>query len=187
MTVSSDPYASHPARPATSALRPWWRWLFLPPGVAAVLYGVYGLLTAGSRVPLGSWLTWFVGSALLHDLVIAPIWIGLGWLAVRVLPAAARPAAVVGAAVAGLLAVMALPFVLGVGEDPANPSFLPRDYGRNLLLVDVGVLVAAAVWATVATRHARSSHRRGSIEASSPSHDQCGIRAPSGTTEPSAE
>jgi len=63
----------------------------------------------------------------------------------------------VGAAVAGLLAIVALPFVLGVGEDPANPSFLPRDYGRNLLLVDVGVLVIAAVWATVATLRARST------------------------------
>ena len=110
-------------------------------------------------MPLGSWLTWFVGSALLHDLVIAPIWIGLGWLAARLLPAAARPAAVVGAAVAGLLALIALPFVLGVGADPANPSFLPRDYGRNLLLVDVGVLVVAALWATVATLRARSARR----------------------------
>ena len=155
--VPKDPYASDPARPAASALRPWWRWLFVLPGLAAVVYGVYGLLTAGSRVPLGSWLTWFVGSALLHDLVIAPTWIGLGWLATRVLPAAARPAVVVGAAVAALLALIALPFVLGVGADPANPSFLPRDYGRNLLLVDVGVLVVAATWATVATLRAGSA------------------------------
>ena len=125
------------------------------PGLAAVLYGFYGLLTAGSRVPLGSWLTWFVGSALLHDLVIAPVWIGLGWLAARFLPAAARPAVVIGAAVTGVLTLVALPWVLGVGADPANPSFLPRDYGRNLLLVDVGVLVVAALWATVATRRAR--------------------------------
>jgi hypothetical protein len=132
-------------------LRPWWRWLFVAPGLGAVLYGIYGLLTAGSRVPLGSWLTWFIGSALLNDLVIAPIWIGLGWLAARLLPAAARPALVVGGVVAGLLALIALPFVLGVGVDPANPSFLPRAYGRNLLLVDGGVLVVAALWATVAT------------------------------------
>jgi hypothetical protein len=185
--MTADPYLSDPSRPATSALRPWWRWLFVLPGLAAVLYGVYGLLTAGSRVPLGSWLTWFVGSALLHDVVIAPIWIGLGWLAGRLLPAAARPAIVVGAAVAGLLALIALPFVLGVGEDPANPSFLPRDYGRNLLLVDVGVLVIAGLWAAVATRYARSSDRRGSAGASSPSQDQRGIDTPSGTTAPSAE
>lgn len=142
-------------RPATAARPPWWRWLFVLPGLVAVLYGMYGLLTAGSRVPLGSWLTWFVGSALLHDLVIAPVWIGLGWLATRFLPAAARPAAVVGVAVTGVLTLVALPWVLGVGADPANPSFLPRDYGRNLLLVDAGVLVVAALWAIVATRRAR--------------------------------
>ena len=63
----------------------------------------------------------------------------------------------VGAAVAGVLTLIALPCILGGGADPANPSFLPRDYGRNLLLVDVGVLVAAALWATVATLRARSS------------------------------
>jgi hypothetical protein len=174
-------------RPSTSALTPWWRWLFVLPGVAAVLYGVYGLLTAGSRVPLGSWLTWFIGSALLHDVVIAPVWIGLGWLAARVLPSAARPAIVVGGAVAGFLALIALPFVLGVGADPANPSFLPRAYGRNLLLVDLGVLVVAVLWATVAGRYARSAPRGGSVDDASPSQDQRGMGTPGGTTEPSAE
>jgi len=154
--VPDDPYASDPARPATSALTPWWRWLCVLPGLGAVLYGVYGLLTAGSRVPLDSWLTWFIGSALLHDLVIAPVWIGLGWLAARLLPRAARPALVVGGAVAGLLAVVALPFLLTDGADPANPSFLPRDYGRNLLLLVAAVLLVAAIWATVATLRVRS-------------------------------
>jgi hypothetical protein len=70
----------------------------------------------------------------------------------------------VGAAVAGLLALIALPFVLGGRRRPGEPvvpapglSFLPRDYGRNLLLVDVGVLVVAATWATVATLRAGSA------------------------------
>lgn len=131
----------------------WWRWLFLLPGLAAVGYGASGLLTAD--VPLGAWATWFVGSALLHDLLLAPVWIGLGWLAARVLPRAARPAAVVGGVVAGVLALVALPFVLGYGADPDNPSFLPHDVGRNLLLIVVAVLAVAAVWGTVATVRAR--------------------------------
>ena len=113
--VPGDPYASDPARPATSARGPWWRWLFLLPGLAAVLYGGYGLLTAGERVPLPAWATWFVGSALLNDLVIAPLWIALGWLSTKILPRPARPAAVVGVAVAGVLTLIALPYVLGPG------------------------------------------------------------------------
>jgi hypothetical protein len=150
-----DRYASDPRRPATSALTPWWRWLFLLPGLAAVGYGVRGLLTAGSQVPLDSWLTWFVGSALLNDLVLAPLWIGLGWLSARLLPRAARPAVVVGAAVSGVLALVALPFVLGKGRDPANSSFLPRDYGVTLLVLVLVVWALTAVAAVVAVRRAR--------------------------------
>jgi uncharacterized membrane protein YczE len=154
--VPADPYATDPTRPATSARRPWWRWLFVLPGLAAAGYGIAGLVTAGSRVPLSSWLTWFLGSAMLPDLVIAPVWIGLGWIAARLLPAPARPALVVGAVVTGVLTLVALPFVLGFGADPANPSFLPHAYARNLLLLDVGVLLLATAWAVVATVRARS-------------------------------
>jgi len=154
--VPADPYASDPRRPATSALRPWWRWLFLLPGLAAVGYGVSGLLTAGRRVPLGPWLTWFIGSALLHDLVIAPVWIGLGWLSARLLPRAARPSVMVGVAVSGVVTLVALPFVLGRGADPNNPSFLPRDYGSTLLLLVLAIWAVTAVSAVLAVRRNRS-------------------------------
>lgn len=166
--VPADPYASDPHRPATSARGPWWRWLFVLPGLAALGYGIVGLLGAGDDVPLRSWLTWFVGSALLHDLVIAPVWIGLGWLAARLLPAPARPAAVAGAVVTGVLTLVAVPFVLGYGASPTEPSFLPREYGRNLLLIDAAVLLAAAVWGVVATRRARRHPAPHGTEASSP-------------------
>ncbi|KQS68312.1 hypothetical protein [Modestobacter sp. Leaf380] len=131
---------------------PWWRWLFLAPGLAAVAFGAYGLLTAGGAIPLGSWLTWFVGGALVHDLVIAPVWIGLGWVAARVLPRPARGPVVVGAAVSGSLTLVALPFVLGIGGDPGDGSFLPRDYGQTLLVVVGVVLAVTAVWAVLAVR-----------------------------------
>jgi hypothetical protein len=139
----------------STAPRPWWRWLFLLPGLAAVAYGGHGLLTAGRRVPLGSWLTWFLGSALLNDLVIAPLWIALGWLSTRLLPGAARPPVVVGATVSGVLTLVALPFVLGKGADPANPSFLPRDYGLVLVLLVLGIGVVTVVAAVRAVRRAR--------------------------------
>ena len=150
-----SPYASDPRRPATSALTPWWRWLFLLPGLAAVVYGAQGLLTNGSQTPLRSWLTWFLGSALLNDLVIAPVWIGLGWLSARLLPPAARGAVVVGAAVSGVLTLVALPFVLAKGRDPLNGSFLPRDYGLTLLVLVLAVWAVTAVAAVLAVRRAR--------------------------------
>ena len=80
------------------------------------------------------------------------MWIGLGWLSARLLPRPARPAVVVGAAVSGVLTLVALPFVMGRGADPANPSFLPRDYGLTLLVL---VVVIGAVTAAVAVRAVR--------------------------------
>ena len=158
--MNPSPDAARPGGPGATAPpggvpRPWWRWMFLLPGLAAVGYGAHGLLSAGDRVPLGSWLTWFLGGVLVHDLVVAPLWIGLGWLAARLLPRAARPAVAVAAVVSGALVLVALPFVVGFGADPANPSFLPRAYGRDLLLLVTAVWLAAAAWAAVAVHRAR--------------------------------
>ncbi|WP_236831597.1 hypothetical protein, partial [Blastococcus sp. KM273128] len=134
---------------------PWWRWLFLVPGFAAVGWGVIGLLGAGDRVPLGSWALWFLGSALLHDLVIAPLVVLAGFLVNRFLPRPARAPVAVGLVVAGSLVAVGLVFAVDPG-DVQEPGFLPQDaYGLNLLLVVAGVLAVAAVWAVVRTRRTR--------------------------------
>lgn len=158
--LPGDPYASDPARPLASAAQPWWRWLFLVPGFAAVAFGAVGLLR-DDRVPLPAWLTWFVGSALVHDLVIAPLVIGVGALVARVLPRPARPPIVVGLVVSGVLTLVALPFILDLGTS-LEPGFLPWDYGRNLLLLVAGVMSVALVWAVLAT--ARARRRTGSAQ-----------------------
>lgn len=156
--VPEDPYASDPDRPLASAARPWWRWLFLVPGFAAVGWGVLGLVQHRDRVPLDAWATWFVGSALVHDLLIAPAVIAVGAVLARVLPRPARAPVVVGLVVSAVLTVVALPFLYDGGDNSSKPSFLVQDYDRNLLLLVVGVLTVAGLWAVVATLRAR---RRG--------------------------
>jgi hypothetical protein len=154
----SGRYASDPARPLASAARPWWRWLFLVPGFAAVGWGALGLLR-DDRVPLPAWLTWFVGSALLNDLVIAPLVIVVGAVLARLLPRPARPPVVVGLVVSGVLTLVALPFILDLTTS-LEPGFLPQDYGRNLLLLIAGVMAVAVVWAVVASIRARRTQVR---------------------------
>lgn len=151
--VGDDPYASDPARPLASAAGPWWRWLFLVPGLAAVGWGVVGLLGASDRVPLSGWAPWFLGSALLHDVVIAPLVLLGGAVLTRLLPRPARAPIAVGLVVSGVLTLVALPFVLDPGNVP-EPGFLPQAYARNLLLLVAGVLAVSAVWALVRTRRA---------------------------------
>jgi hypothetical protein len=144
-------------RPLHSALTPWWRWLFLVPGLAAVAVGAYGLWTYLSTTAQISWGIWFVGSALLHDLVIAPLWIGLGWVAAKVLPRPARAPMVVGAALSGSITLVALPFALGFGGDEGDTSFETRDFTTTLLVVVGVVLAVSAVWAAVRVQRARDS------------------------------
>lgn len=153
----SGPYASDPARPLASAAGPWWRWLFLVPGFAAVGWGALGLLR-DDRVPLPAWLTWFVGSALVHDLVVAPLVVVIGAVLARFLPRPARPPIVVGLVVSGVLTLVAMPFILDLGTS-TEPGFLPLDYGRNLLLLVAGVMTVAVVWAVVASARARRQAR----------------------------
>jgi hypothetical protein len=152
--VPEDPYASDPDRPLASAARPWWRWLFIVPGLAAVGWGVIGLLRSSGEVPLGSWLVWFVGSALVHDLVVAPVVIGLGAVLARLLSREARAPVVVGLVVLGPLLLIGGLFAWDPGGVP-EPGFLPLPYARNLLLLSGGVLLGAALWAAVRTAGAR--------------------------------
>jgi hypothetical protein len=134
---------------------PRWRWLFVVPGLAAAGFGVVGLLGAGDDVPLRSWLAWFVGSALLHDLVLAPVVVVVGALARRFLPRPARGPVAVGLVVSGVLTLVALPFALNPGDN-TEPGFLPLDYGRNLALLVAAVMTVATVSAVVRVRRAQS-------------------------------
>lgn len=114
-------------------------------GLAAVGYGIAGLLDEPAYVDRWAVLRWLVGGLLLHDLVFAVAVFGVGWLVMRVRPCAGpRPwvrRTVLGGLAAGVSATLiALPALLRPGT-PANPSVLPLDYGRNLAVV-WGVVVA---------------------------------------------
>jgi hypothetical protein len=147
--VPEDPYASDPDRPLASATGPWWRWLFIVPGLAVAGWGVLGLLQNRDDVPFVPWLTWFVGGALVHDLLVAPVVVAVGALLARLLPRPARAPVVTGLVVSAMLAVIGVLFALDPGGVP-EPGFLPLDYARNLLLLVGGIMLFAAVWAVVA-------------------------------------
>lgn len=169
--VPEDPYASDPDRPLASAARPWWRWLFVVPGLAAVGWGAAGLLRSSADVPLSSWLVWFVGGVLVHDLVIAPIVVVIGALLARLLPRDARGPVVAGLVISGPLVLIGGLFALDPGDVP-EPGFLPLPYGRNLVFLVGAVLTVAGVWAAARTRGAGRRSR-------SPAHDSV-RQAPSG-------
>jgi hypothetical protein len=124
-------------------------------GLAAIGYAVGGLLT-DDGVHLVGVLTFLVGLTIAHDLVLMPVAIGVGALVTRYISARYRPYVQGGLWVSAAVTAFALPFVIGAGRIPDNPSKLPRPYGAGLA-VTLGV-----VWlvvAILALRAARTQHR----------------------------
>lgn len=120
-----------------------WRLALGVAGVAAVLFGLRGLLTGGPATDWPVTATWLLAGVLVHDLVVVPVVAGVGWLLARWLPEGVRPVVRGGLVVAATVTVVALP-VLNAPGDPRNPSLMPLDYPRNLAVV-LGVVGAVTV------------------------------------------
>lgn len=116
------------------------RRLLYVPGVVLIAWGAYGLMTAARHPRPLPWLSFFVGSALLNDLLLAPLVIGVGVLAVRLVGQSLRPYLTSGLIISAVISLVAFPLVAGYGRRSDNPSIQPLDYSRGLLAT------LAAVW-----------------------------------------
>jgi hypothetical protein len=137
------------------------RWVRLGLGVlglAAMAYAVYGSVTEDSEHLWGRGL-FLVGVLVAHDLVLLPVAIGVGWLVARRLPGWARAGVHSGLYASAVVTAIALPFVLGRGRLPDNPSKFPLDYGRGLLIVLVVIWIAVAVLVVRRRRVRRVTNR----------------------------
>jgi hypothetical protein len=120
-------------------------------GLGAIGYGAYGWLFADGSKPVSQFL--FLAAVLIgHDFIVLPLAIGAGALITRLAPARARRPALAALAISGAVTLVALPFVLGKGRIPDNPSAFPQHYGRNLLLILAIVWLAAGLVALVHKR-----------------------------------
>ena len=114
-------------------------------GLACTTVGVAAAFETSKPTVL---LRWVVGLTLAHDLVLAPVVLLTGVLVHR------RPWLAGGLLVSGVVALVAFPLVRGYGRRPGDPSALPRDYDRGLLLT------LAAVWLVTAAGAALAHRRR---------------------------
>ncbi|MFE1172250.1 hypothetical protein [Streptomyces sp. NPDC058773] len=111
-------------------------------GAAGVaLMGVGVSLVTDVRDPLDV-LVWLGGAVLLHDVLIAPFVLLVGWALVR---GWARGPVRGALLVAGALTTVAVPVLLRPGKT-ANASVLPLDYPHNWLIAMVAVVAVAALW-----------------------------------------
>lgn len=132
-------------------------WLCLVAGWGVIVFGILGVLADADRTDPTNLAAWFVGSALAHDLLLAPlVFVFARWLK-RIVPDRVRPVIHGGLIVAGSVTMAALPLVLGRGGAPGNASALPRNYPAGLVFVLGTVAVATGLLAWRAETNPGSS------------------------------
>lgn len=123
-------------------------------GVGFGLWGVW-LMRDFTGEQLTSTGVWLAGGILVHDAVLAPLTVGLGVLASRLLPGHFRAATSVAFLLWATLTVVFLPVLSGQGGKPDNETILNRPYLASWLVL-TGVLAGASVIAAL-RRRARAS------------------------------
>jgi hypothetical protein len=136
-------------------------WVLVGAGVASVAYGAWLLVTRQSAAHAMDTLLWLAGGVILHDLVLAPVVVALGWVAVPLLPICARAPAVVGGIVLGTLTLTVVPVLGGFGRRADNPTLLDRDYAAGWVAVAAAEVAAVVAASVLRSRHARTTKGEG--------------------------
>jgi hypothetical protein len=132
---------------------PWGRGLLAAAGLAALGYGIHGLLTAARATHPTQAARWLIGGVLAHDLIVAPVAALVGLALTRLVRAPYRAVVQGALLVSSAVLLSSLPLWRGYGGAPGNPSVDPLPYGRNLALVLGAIwLAAGALIAARATR-----------------------------------
>ena len=128
-------------------------------GCSIMAWGLWGLITHLSAAGLFGWVRFWLAGVILHDALLAPAVVAVGWFLRRVVPPPARIFVQTGAVLSGVVLLVSAPFVLGHGRRADVPSALPLDYGRSLLLILAGIWLVVAVASAVAVSACRNTRR----------------------------
>jgi hypothetical protein len=126
-----------------------WRIILAASGVLVALYGMAMLIL---KVPAASLLwvvVWLVALVLIHDGILAPAIVALGWGLRRSVPNRGRRFLQTALIMAAMITVIAVPMILLRGSQPPAKALLLQNYGLHWLLllglIGVVTLVAYAV------------------------------------------
>lgn len=128
-------------------------WFALGLGTVVIAWGVALYLDAtpdlDRRVDFAVWL---VGLDLAHDLLVAPVAIGVGVAVARVVRGPLRAPVQAGLVASGCVLLVAAAPLAHTADGARNPTIQPLDYTTATLTVLAIVWATCALWAIVRTR-----------------------------------
>ncbi|UDY34929.1 hypothetical protein [Dermatobacter hominis] len=131
-------------------------WAAIAAGWSLMGWAVAGVLREADRTHPGSWASWVIGAALVHDLVVLPLVLLFGLGLTGGLPPAWRGPIRAGVTVVAVVGLATWPTVARFGASADNPSILPSSAGRNLAVIGAAVLAVGLVAGWVRARRGRS-------------------------------
>ena len=147
--------------------------LRIPLGIAGILLGLFGvfrLLTQVPPFPLVILALWLVGALVIHDGILSPVVVGVGWAIARVVPPRARRYLQGALIMAALVTVIAIPMIYRRDSQPRSKSMLLQNFGLNLTLL-IGIIAALSLLA-YAVRVARDHSEPAPGAAGAPPPDE---------------
>jgi hypothetical protein len=114
-------------------------------GAALMSFGAWLVIADNNPLDVAPWV---LAPVLVHDLLIAPVVLGLVWLGHRVLPRYSQTPLLVALVVCGALTAVAASVLTRAGARPDNPSLLDRNYVAGYLAaiaLTLGIAVASAL------------------------------------------
>lgn len=130
-----------------------WRIVLAVAGIGLVLFGAFRLITEVPFRNLVFLALWLIAALIIHDGILSPLVVSVGWLLRRLVPDRARRFLQLALIISGLVTVIAVPMIFLRSSQPAVKAILLRNYGANLTLI-IGI-VAVASLALYAVRVAR--------------------------------
>ena len=130
-----------------------WRIILAAAGIAVLLYGFFLLVTGvpvSTLIVLGMWL---IGALVIHDGLLSPAVVSVGWLLRRYVPDRGRRFLQLALIMIMLVTVIATPMIFLRNSQPAVKALLLQNYGANLALI-IGI-VAVVTLTLYAIRVAR--------------------------------
>ena len=119
------------------------RWVVGALGVACGLWGLWHMRDF-TRPQLTSAGWWLAAGVVLHDAVIAPLVVVVGFLAARWLPRHFRAVTAIGFLIWGTLTIVFVPVLSGQGGKPDNDTILGRPYWLSWFAMTA--VIAALAW-----------------------------------------
>jgi hypothetical protein len=121
-----------------------WRIILAAVGIALAAFGIFRLVSETPLHSLAVLALWLAAALVLHDAILAPSIVGVGWLLRRFVPDRGRRFVQIALIMMALVVVIAIPMIFLRGSQPAVKALLLRHYGANVILI-IGVIAVVSL------------------------------------------